>query len=62
MRARLRVKTLFKHEDDDDDSAWSAGTKDKKAKDDDDQDFFDVWTSFDDHSGIRLTVSIEFPT
>ena len=48
MRARLRVKTLFKHEDDDDDSTRNAGTQDKKAKEAHDKDFFDVWTSFDD--------------
>ena len=47
MRARLKVKTLFKHEDDDD-PAPNAVAKDKKAKEDDDKDFFDVWTAFDD--------------
>jgi hypothetical protein len=48
MRARLKVKTLFKHEDDDDDSTRNAGTQDKKAKEAHDKDFFDVWASFDD--------------
>jgi hypothetical protein len=48
MRVRLKVRTLFKHEDDDDDK----DQKNQKAKDDDDKkkepDFFDVWTTFDD--------------
>jgi hypothetical protein len=48
MRVRLKVKTLFKHEDDEDDSPQKAGAKDKKAKADDDPDFFDVWTALDD--------------
>ena len=46
IRARLKVKALFKHEDDD--SAQNAGAKDKKAKVDDDPEFFEVWTTFDD--------------
>jgi hypothetical protein len=47
MRVRLKVRTLFKHQEDDD-----APKKDQKAKDDDNKkkepDFFDVWTTFDD--------------
>jgi hypothetical protein len=35
MRVRLKVNTLFKHEDDDDDAPKTAGAKDQKAKDDD---------------------------
>jgi Carboxypeptidase regulatory-like domain len=58
MRVRLKVRTLFKHEDDDDDAPKKGDAKDdkdqkdQKAKDDDDKkaepDFFDVWTTFDD--------------
>jgi hypothetical protein len=47
MRARLRLITLFKHEDDDDDAPRNVGAKDKKAKDGDDKKFFEVWTAFD---------------
>jgi hypothetical protein len=40
MRVRLKVRTLFKHEDDDKDE--------KKAEKKNEPDFFDVWTTFDD--------------
>jgi hypothetical protein len=38
MRVRLKVNTLFKHEDDDDDSPKAAGAANQKSKDDDDDD------------------------
>lgn len=44
MRVRLKVRTLFKHEDDDD-SAKTAKPDDHEKKD---PDFLDVWTTFDD--------------